>query len=83
MGLKTNYYKGKELANLMQDNNYSYLSSGTPTYCPTDPEKIPDLLDFFVIKGISLAYTGIVPSFELSSHHTPIITTKFISDNQT
>jgi hypothetical protein len=30
---------------------------------------------FFVIKGISLAYTDIVPSFELSSDHTPIITT--------
>jgi exonuclease III len=39
--------KGKELANLMQDNNYSYLSSGTPTYWPTHPAKIPDLLDFF------------------------------------
>jgi hypothetical protein len=24
--------KGKELASLMQDNNYSYLSSRTPTY---------------------------------------------------
>jgi hypothetical protein len=67
--------KGKELPNLTQDNNYSYLSSGTPTYWPTDPAKIPDLLDFFVIKGISLAYTDIVPSFELSSDHTPIITT--------
>jgi hypothetical protein len=30
---------------------------------------------FFVIKGISLAYMDIVPSFELSPDHTPIITT--------
>jgi hypothetical protein len=37
--------KGKELAKLVQDNNYSYVSSGTPTYWPTDPAKIPDLLD--------------------------------------
>jgi hypothetical protein len=65
--------KDKELANLMQDNNYSYLSSGTPTYWPTDPAKIPHLLDFFLIKGISLAYTDIVLSFELS-YPTPIIT---------
>jgi hypothetical protein len=62
--------KGKELVNLMQDNNYSYLSSETPMYWPTDPAKIPDRLDFFVIKGISLAYTDTVPSLELSSDHT-------------
>jgi hypothetical protein len=37
--------------------------------------KTPDLLDFFVTKGISLAYSDIVPSFELSSDHTPIIAT--------
>jgi hypothetical protein len=41
----------------VQGNNYSYISSGTPTYWPTDPAKIPDLLDFFVTKGISPAYT--------------------------
>jgi hypothetical protein len=67
--------KGKELAKLVQDNNYSYISSGTPTYWPTDPVKIPDLLDFFVTKGISPGYTDIVPSFNLSSDHTPIIAT--------
>ncbi|PNF31804.1 hypothetical protein B7P43_G11362 [Cryptotermes secundus] len=67
--------KGRELAKLMQNNNYSYISSGTPTYWPTDPAKTPDLLDFFVTKGISAAYTDIVPNFELSSDHTPIITT--------
>jgi hypothetical protein len=60
----------------MQDSN-SYISSGTPTYWPTDPAKTPDLLDFFVAKGISAAYTtDIEPNFELSSdHHTPIIRT--------
>jgi hypothetical protein len=28
--------KGKELAKLVQDNNYSYISGGTATYWPTD-----------------------------------------------
>jgi hypothetical protein len=59
----------------VQDNNYSYISSGTPTYRPTDPAKIPDLLDFFVPKGISPGYTDIVPNFDLSSDYTPIIAT--------
>jgi hypothetical protein len=32
-------------------------------------------VDFFVVKGISLAYTDMVPSSEFLSDHTPIITT--------
>jgi hypothetical protein len=56
--------KGKELAKLVQHNSYPYISSRTPTYWPTDPAKVPDLLDFFVTKGISPGYTDIVPSFD-------------------
>jgi hypothetical protein len=74
-GSRLTTIKGRELAKLVQDNNYSYISSGTPTYWPTDPAKIPDLLDFFVRKGISSGYTDILPSFDLSSDHTPIIAT--------
>jgi hypothetical protein len=59
----------------VQDNNYSYISSGSPTYWPTESAKIKDLLDFFVTKGISPGYTNIVPSFDLSSDHTSIIAT--------
>jgi hypothetical protein len=59
----------------VHDNNYSYISSGTPTHWPTDPAKIPGLLDFFVTKGISPGYPDIVPSFDLSTDHTPIIAT--------
>jgi hypothetical protein len=44
---------------------------------------MPDLLDFFVTKGISPAYTDIVPSFDLSSDQTLIIDHKLITDNQT
>ncbi|XP_017762403.1 PREDICTED: tigger transposable element-derived protein 1-like [Eufriesea mexicana] len=32
--------KGKELAKLLQEKKYAFLSSGTPTYWPTDPIKI-------------------------------------------
>ena len=45
--------KGRELAKLMQEENYYYMSTGTPTYWPTDPQKTPDLLDFFVTKRLS------------------------------
>jgi len=43
--------KGRELLKVIQEQNYLYLSTGTPTYWPTDGNKIPDLLDFFVTKG--------------------------------
>ena len=45
--------KGRELFSLMQQYNYSFLSTGRPTYWPSDPAKRPDLLDVFVTNGIS------------------------------
>ena len=57
----------------MNSNKLNYLSSNEPTYWPTDPNKLPDLLDFFVIKNISPSYTKISSSLELSSDHTSII----------
>jgi len=67
--------KGRELATLIQTKNYSVLSAGTPTYWPNDSRKIPDLLDVFIISGFSVSYADIQPSYDLSSDHTPIITT--------
>jgi hypothetical protein len=47
---------------------------GAPTYWPTDPNKKPDLLDFFVINGINTIYTD-VPNYDLTSDHSPVIAT--------
>ena len=63
--------KGRELYNLLQEKNYSYLTTRNPTYLPTDPNKQIDLLDFFVTSGISS--TAIEPSYDLSSDHSPVI----------
>jgi hypothetical protein len=67
--------KERELASLIRTHNYSFLSTGTPTYWPTDPNKLPYLLDFFIISKNSPFNTEIQPSYDLSSDHTPIITT--------
>jgi hypothetical protein len=67
--------KGRELSNVIQEKNYSFLSAGTPTYWPTDGNKIPDLLDLFVTNGIFSTYTDIKSSYELTSGHSPIIAT--------
>jgi hypothetical protein len=67
--------KGRELSKVIQEHNYSFLSTGKPTYWPTNGNKIPDLPDFFVTNGISSTYTGIQSSYDLTSDHSPIIAT--------
>jgi hypothetical protein len=51
------------------------MSTGKPTYWPTDPGKIPDLIDFFMIKNIPAQYLQIEESHDLNSDHTPILLT--------
>jgi exonuclease III len=64
---------GRKLSKVMQEHNYSFLSTGTPTYWSTDGNKIPDLLDFFVTNGIFSTCTNIQSSYDLTSDHSPII----------
>jgi len=57
----------------MSDSNYDYISNGAPTYWPTDPRKLPDLLDFFVSHGLPRDNYLIHSNFDLSSDHTLVI----------
>jgi hypothetical protein len=67
--------KGRSLLRALNELHCTHLSTGEPTHWPTDTTKIPDVLDFFVLKGIGQLYTDIKSSLELSSDHTPIILT--------
>ena len=51
------------------------MSTGKPTYWPTDPGKIPDLIIFFIIKNIPAHYLQIEESHDLNSDHSPILQT--------
>jgi len=51
-GARTTKTKGRELHNAMRKHNL-HLPSCQPTYCPSDMNKQPDLLDFCVTKGIA------------------------------
>lgn len=57
----------------MEINNLRNLSTGQPTYWPTDTRKNPDVIDFCVTKEIANKYLRIESSLDLSSDHTPII----------
>lgn len=67
--------KRRELVSSTQDKRYQFLSTGTPTYWLTDLNKVPDLLDLFIINDISSESIEVVPNYDLSSDHSPIIAT--------
>jgi hypothetical protein len=45
--------EGRELYTAVTDTGCEIVSTGKPRYWPTDPKKLPDLIDFFVLKNIS------------------------------
>lgn len=65
--------KGRELYTAGSSLNCNFLSGGKPTYWPTDTNKIPDLIDFFVTKGISNNFIHIENDENLISDHTAVI----------
>lgn len=72
-GSRITVTRGRELKNSIDVGGLGYLSSGEPTYWPTDIHKTPDLLHFFITKGISKIYTKIESCYDGSSDHSPII----------
>jgi hypothetical protein len=75
LGLRLITTKDRELSEVIQEIIYSFLSTGTQTYWPTDGNNISGLLNFFVTNGISSTYTDIQSSYDLTSDHSPIIAT--------
>ena len=67
--------KGKSLHNTIMTNMYGIISTGQPTYWPTDRNKIPDVIDFCVTKGIAQNYMLAESNLDLSSDHSPVIIT--------
>lgn len=67
--------KGRQLYNTIIDrkNGLDFISPRHPTYWPTDPRKIPDLLDFGICKNINRNSIHAEISYDLSSDHSPVI----------
>ena len=74
-GSRLTTHKGKELFEAGRANNCEFHSAGKPTYWPSDTNKIPDLIDFYVTKGIFEDYMYLENSEGLSSDHSPVIMT--------
>lgn len=67
--------RGRQLYNAVAANKLDVVSGGNPTYWPTDFNKLPDLIDFAVIKNIKRDQLIVSSSCDLSSDHSPTIIT--------
>lgn len=65
--------RGRTLLKVLQDKNFSHLSTTEFTYWPTDRLRLPDLLDFFITKGVPLNRMQVTSCLDLSSDHSPVI----------
>jgi hypothetical protein len=68
--------RGREVLKPMEKDNLKHLSSGEPTYLPSDRNKLPDLVDFCVTKGIPLDFATVKSCFNLSSDPFPVLITR-------
>lgn len=67
--------KGKELQHVVTGHNCRWHSTGKPTYWPSDANRIPDLLDFFISRGVATNFIKVEDVEELISDHSPILLT--------
>lgn len=67
--------KGRQLYQSLLENNLYTISTGEPTYWPSDRRKKPNVIDFCVVKGISTYYFKAESCYDLSSNHSPILVT--------
>jgi len=74
MGINIDLTKRREFLKAIKAMNLATVSTGKLAYWPSD-KKIPNLLDFGIIKGIPKDFYCTESCLELSSDHSPIIIT--------
>jgi hypothetical protein len=67
--------RGCEVFNRMERNNLKHLSTGEPTYLPSDRNKLPNLVDFCVTKGFPQDFAGAKSCSDLSPDNSPFLIT--------
>ncbi|XP_055840136.1 RNA-directed DNA polymerase from mobile element jockey isoform X2 [Episyrphus balteatus] len=67
--------KGRALYEAGMENNCDFHSTGKPTYWPADTSKIPDLIDYFIVRGIPSNRIKVTECYDLFSDHSPVIIT--------
>lgn len=53
---------------------YDFVSTGKPTYWPTNTRNLPDLIHFFIIDQISNDFITVENSWDLNLEETELLT---------
>jgi hypothetical protein len=75
-GTRLTTTKGKEIHKAMR-NSLQHPSTRQPTYWPSHTNKLPDLIDFCIITGITTQKFTVESCLDLTSDHTPIFVSMF------
>lgn len=67
--------RGRELKKSIDCLHLRSVATSEPTYWPADRGRLPDVLDFFVLRGLSRLHYSIEASLDGSSDHTPVFLT--------
>lgn len=62
--------RGRNLRYVLHELSLDTISPDSPTYWPTSRRKTPDLLDFFITKGLRTTHHAISTSSDLCSDHS-------------
>ncbi|VVC44072.1 Endonuclease/exonuclease/phosphatase [Cinara cedri] len=65
--------KGRDLFTSVNKIKAPFITTIKSTYWPTGPDKLPDLINFYVMKGISSNYEEVEGLIELTSDHIPVL----------
>jgi hypothetical protein len=65
--------RGRVVFKTMEPLHLCHLSLGEPTYWPSDINKLPNLVDFCVTKGIPPTSATATSCLALSSDHSPVL----------
>ncbi|KAL1129360.1 hypothetical protein AAG570_013887 [Ranatra chinensis] len=67
--------RGRMLYRVINQNGYDTISPDNPTYWPTHPNRLPDVLDFFITSGLRGIHSLSQVLNDLSSDHSPVLLT--------
>ena len=67
--------KGKELLKAANELKCDFLFTRKPTYYPAEHGKLPNSIDFFIIRKLSLDLLSIKDGYDLSADHSPVYLT--------
>lgn len=67
--------RGRQLKKSLDKRRISTISTEEPTHWPSDTNRLPDVIDFFVTKGLSRLHYQIESCLDADTNHVPVILT--------